>query len=314
MSDITQRINQSARLSLAAALAITVSACSSDNGVQTPATTTENVAIKFAAQMNGANFACGQTYTGIGTGPHDFIINDFRMYIHGMHIHDALTGEEHAVVLEQDGVWQLDDVAMLDFEDATNGCTGTAETHTEVSGTVTVPATVDLAAAELCFEVGVPEDKNHIDEATAASPLNASGMLWAWKIGRKYVRIDGMGDPTGAANPFNLHLGAQGCPAGSATAPPATACTVPNSFKVCIANFDVVNSVVAVDPAPVLEGNDVSVNLDGGATAKPGCQSFIDDNDCEEVMPRLGLDYAYGRVSGSAPSVYTGGQKMFSKQ
>lgn len=301
--------------------AIALTACSDSDGDGVPdeiQSTTENVTIQFAAQMNGADFACGQTYTGIGTGPHDFMVTDFRMYIHDAHIHDELTGEEYEIELTQDGVWQLDDVAMLDFEDATNGCTGTAETNTVVKGSVTVPATVDLSATEVCFEVGLPEDKNHIDEATAASPLNASGMLWAWKIGRKYIRIDGVGDPSGTANAFNIHLGAQGCPAGSATEEPVTACTVPNTFEVCVENFDVENSVIAVNPAGILEGNDVSVNLStngmGVSTAKPGCQSFIDDDDCEEVMPRLGLNYDYGRSASGVKSVYAGEQKMFSKQ
>ncbi len=295
------------------ASSIALTACSSDNAEEVLEPTTQDVSINFAAQISGADFVCGQTYTGVGTLGSDFKVNDFRMYVHDVHIHDALTDEEYEIELTQDGIWQLDDVAMLDFEDASGGCTGTAEMNTVLNGKVTVPATIDLSAAEVCFEVGVPEDKNHINEATAASPLNASGMLWAWKVGRKYIRIDGVSDPLTANEKFNLHLGAQGCPGSVGSAPPDSACTVPNTFEVCIANFDVVNSVIAVDPAQVLEGNNITVNLDGGATAKPGCQSFIDDNDCEEILPRLGLDYAYGRVSGTA-STYTGSQKMFSKQ
>jgi len=292
---------------------VALTSCSDDEVAAIVAPTEEAVAINFAAQVNGADFACGQTYTGVGTGGNDFIATDFRMYVNNAHIHDALTDDEYAIELTQDGVWQLDTVAMLDFEDASAGCTGTAETNTVLQGKVTIPATIDLANTEVCFEVGLPADKNHIDEATADSPLNASGMLWAWKVGRKYIRIDGKGDPAGANEPFNLHLGAQGCPGAVGTAPPDSACTVPNTFEVCIANFDVENSVVAVDLGSVLEKNDVTVNLDGGATAKPGCQSFVDDNDCEEIMPRLGLDYSYGRVSGTE-SVYSAGQKMFSKQ
>ncbi len=289
---------------------ILMSACSNSN-----APAPQDVSIKFAAQVNGADFTCGQTYTGIGVTGSDFQVNDFRLYIHDIHIHDDATGVQYPIELVQDGQWQLDNVAMLDFENSNDSasCNGTTETNTMVQGKVTVPASVDLSNTEVCFTVGVPADKNHIDEATAASPLNASGMLWAWKVGRKYIRIDGVGDPTGVNNKFNLHLGAQGCPGASATAPPSAACSVPNTFEACVSNFDVVNSVIAVDPAPVLAGNDITVNLDGGATAKPGCQSFVDDNDCEEIIPRLGLDYSYGRVSGT-PSVYTGGQVMFSKQ
>lgn len=295
-------VKQHLPLLLVASLSVALTACSdSDPGVS----------IDFAAKVNGADYNCGQTYTGVGTGGHDFTVNGFRMYIHDIHIHDDASGNTYNIELNQDGVWQLDNLAMLDFED---GCAvGTPETNTSIQGTVSVPASVDLTATEVCFTVGVPADKNHIDETTAASPLNASGMLWAWKVGRKYIRVDGFGDPSNANNPFNLHLGAQGCPGASTTAPPTSACTVPNTFEVCVDNFNVNTNRVAVDIGSVFEGNDVSVNLNGGETARPGCMSFIDDNDCEEIMPRLGLDYAYGRVSGTA-STYTGGQKMFSKE
>lgn len=297
--------NNQLSLTFVIASSIALTACSNDEAQPV----TEDVAISFAAQVNGQNFTCGQTHTGVGTGGNDFQVNDFRMYVHNARIHDALTGDDHAIELTQDGVWQRDNVALLDFED---GCaTGTTETNKVMAGKVTVPVTVDLADAEVCFTVGVPEDKNHLDVNAVESPLNDSSMFWAWKVGYKYIRIDGVGDPTVAANPFVLHLGAQGCPGASNTAPPTSACTVPNTFDVCIANFDVVNDVIAVDPARVFEGNDVTANHG----AKPGCMSFIDDDDCEEIMPRLGLDYTYGRsIATGVASTYTAGQRLFSKQ
>jgi uncharacterized repeat protein (TIGR04052 family) len=302
-------------VSIVLATSVILTACSEDEVTaalndavnETVEPTTAELSVNFAAQVNGQDFACGQTHTGVGTGGHDYKVNDFRLYVHDARIRDALTGEDHAVELTQDGVWQRDNVALLDFED---GCTtGTTETNKVLAGKVTVPVTVDLADAEVCFTVGVPEDKNHLDVAAVDSPLNDPSMYWAWKVGYKYIRIDGVGDPTVAANPFVLHLGAQGCPGASNTEAPDSSCTVPNTFDVCIANFDVENDVIAVDPARVFEGNDVTDNHG----AKPGCKSFVDDNDCEEIMPRLGLDYSYGRVSGT-PSTYDAGQRLFSKQ
>ncbi len=298
------------RLGILATLmpAILVGCSSSDSGDDE---VSRNVAIDFAAKVNGAPFNCGQTYSGVGTGPHDFTVNDFRFYVYGAEVRDADSGDSYSINLNQDGVWQLDDLALLDFED---GCaSGTAETNTALVGQVTLPEDVDLSQTEVCFNVGVPADKNHVDGTTAASPLNASGMLWAWKVGRKYIRIDGFGDPSSANNPFNLHLGAQGCPGASSTAPPTSACSIPNTMAVCVDGFNVDTHRIAVDIGSVYEGNDISVNLNGGPTARPGCMSFIDDNDCEEIMPRLGLDYAYGRVSGTA-SVYSGGQRMFTRE
>ena len=299
---------------VALAVSVLVTACSEDEVAailnETVEPTTEDVSVNFAAQVNGQDFVCDTTNTGVGTGGDNYKVTDFRLYVHDARIRDALTGEDHAIELTQDGVWQRDNVALLDFEDGTVNCsTGTAETNKVLTGKVTVPATVDLADTEVCFTVGVPADKNHLDVNAVASPLNDASMYWAWKVGYKYIRIDWVGDPAGANNPFVLHLGAQGCPGESTTAPPDSACTVPNTFEVCIANFDVKNDVIAVDPANVFEGNDVATNHG----AKPGCMSFVDDNDCEEIMPRLGLDYAYGRVSG-VPSTYTAGQKLFNKQ
>lgn len=307
-----KQLNNTLSVLLLAASSLLLSACSDDDS-STAGTAAKDVAIQFAARINDADFNCGQTYTGVGSGSNDFIANDFRMYLHEAHVHDDASGITYPIELTQDDQWQLDDVVMLDFEDASGGCSGTPEMNTQIKGQVTVPDTVDLSATEVCFTLGLPADKNHIDEATAASPLNASGMLWAWKIGRKYIRIDGIGDPAGENQPFNLHLGAQGCPGTVNTAAPDSACTVPNTVEVCLDNFNLASSVIEVNPGQVLEGNDVSVNFTGGASAIPGCQSFIDDNDCEEIMPRLGLSYAYGRVSGTQ-STYTAGQKLFSKQ
>lgn len=297
---------------------VLVSSCSDDDvaAVQSNLDPVErDVTVNFAAQVNGANFTCGQTYTGVGTGSHDYKINDFRLYVHDAYIHDSISGD-FDIELTQDAVWQLDNVALLDFENSNDStdCNGTPETNTQLVGKLTLPPTVATDATQMCFTVGVPVEKNHLDTSTAASPLNATGMFWAWKVGYKYIRVDGAGDPTGVNEAFNLHLGAQGCPAGTATAPPTTACTAQNIIKVCIDNFDLDNSVVAVDLGPVFEANDVSTNLVTNATAKPGCQSFIDDDDCEEIMPRLGLDYSYGHRAGATVSTYNGGQKMFSKQ
>ena len=46
-------------------------------------------------------------------------------------------GSEVPVTLTQDGLWQVDDVALLDFENATGACAnGTEETRDVVEGTV----------------------------------------------------------------------------------------------------------------------------------------------------------------------------------
>ena len=70
---------------------------------------------------------------------------------------------------EQDGLWQYENVALLDFEDKTGGCrdVGTVETNAQVVGTVP-----EGDYTGLTFDLGVPFELNHIDASTAPSPLN----------------------------------------------------------------------------------------------------------------------------------------------
>ena len=296
---------------LIAALAVmSLAACSDSND----APAEQSVQINFVAQVSGQPFTCGNTYSGVGSGAHDYKATDNRMYIHDVHVHDA-NGDAIEITLDQDGQWQVDDVAMLDFENSDDSadCNGTPETNMMVLGTV--DSSVDLTNTEMCFEVGLPFDKNHLDVSDAAtpSPLNTVDMMWAWKVGRKYLRIDGVGDPAGTANPFNLHLGAQGCSSSGASVAPTTQCNFPNTFEVCMDNFNTTTDTVVVDVAGVLAGNDVSMNIGTGMGDRPGCQSFVGDEDCIEIFPRLELDYtAYGMVAGSASVGLD--QKLFSKQ
>ncbi len=79
------------------------------------------------------------------------------------------------VALEQDGVWQHEDVALLDFENKAGACAnGTVELNTSVRGTV--PA--GTRSSGLRFKLGVPFALNHANAATAPSPLNLTAMFW----------------------------------------------------------------------------------------------------------------------------------------
>lgn len=285
---------------------LALSACTDSN--TTP--TEQNIAMKFAAVIGSEPFTCGTTYSNVGIGLNDWQVSDFRFFVHEVHLHNEATGKQYDVELTQDGVWQHDNVALIDLED---GCgAGTPEMNDQAVGAITIPAgeTLDTSDVAACFVLGVPEALNHLDPATAPSPLNASGMLWAWKSGMKYLRIDGTGDPGGTPQAYNLHLGAQSCPGASATAPPDSACAIPNTVEVCIDGFDINNDVIAVDPKAVLVGNDVSTNYSGA----PGCQSFPDDQDCISAMPKLGLDFIFDDGAGNIVAVGAESQKLFRKQ
>ena len=112
------------------------------------------------------------------------------------------------VKLKQDDKWQFDDLALLDFEDATGACgNGTPETNTDVSGTV--PAGHSYSGMQ--FTGGSAVRKNHTDLTTMPSPLNLTAIAWVWNAGRKFLRVElaSTGKPRG----FVLHLGSTGCTA-----------------------------------------------------------------------------------------------------
>jgi hypothetical protein len=118
------------------------------------------VSLRFAAQVNGQPFACGQRYTGIGSTRSTITPSDYRFYVSEVHLIDA-AGRAVPVALAQDGAWQLDNLALLDFENGSGPCrNGTAATNT------TVRARCRPAATPGCVPPGVP-----LRATTATLPL-----------------------------------------------------------------------------------------------------------------------------------------------
>lgn len=255
---------------------------------------TKDVSVNFAAMVGDDVFECGTTYSGVGVGVGDasnFQVNDYRVFVSDVSLQKS-DGSKKTVELTEDGAWQYENVALLDFE---NGCnSGTTDLNKAISGTVDRGDYTGI-----CLTVGVPFDKNHLDTATAASPLNASGMFWAWSSGHKFVRIDGVGDPgddTHANKGFNMHLGSTGCSAASSTEAPAAECTYPNRMEVCLTAadgaFSLSDETINFDIKAVLAETNVTVDDQPPA----GCMSFAGDDACRTIMPRLGLPYAFSDV------------------
>ena len=164
----------------------------------------QQVAVRFQAMVGSEKFACGKTYTGIGTTKSTLSPRDFRFYVHNVALIDD-SGKSVPLQLAQDGKWQLDDVALLDFEDATGGCAnGTPETNDHVVGTVPAGHYMGLR-----FTLGVPFNKNHTDLTTMPPPLNLTALSWVWNAGRKFARLDFAS--TGMPRGFAIHLGSTGC-------------------------------------------------------------------------------------------------------
>ncbi len=267
-----------------------------------PTAATQPVTVRFAAQVAGQPFACGQSYTGIGTTRSTITPSDFRFYVSEVHLIDR-TGRAVPVALAQDGAWQLDNLALLDFENGSGPCrNGTAATNATVRGTVPSGTYTGLR-----FTLGVPFARNHGDPTTAPSPLNLTAMFWNWQGGYKFIKFDtatsgqaatvAPPDPRGGGNAsgFSVHLGSTVCASGSRTEAPS-ACRNPNRVTVQFDRFDAATQTVVADIAAVLAGANVDVNA---PNTSPGCMSFLDDADCPPVMGALGL--AYGGVAAPGP-------------
>ncbi len=287
-----------ATLCAVAGLTVMLSACSDSDDNVDPANdggdvSGESIAITFEPRLAGQQPACGDTYTAsVGNPATDYKMNEYRWYASDFHLRHA-DGSTAAIMLSDrgDGLQYQDEahnVALLGFVE---GCdTGAEEPATNFVVDGTVAAAEDYT--EMCFTLGVPFALNHLDVTDAAtpSPLNLPSMNWNWSGGRKFIRFDGVADPAGAAQPFNLHLGSTGCDTADATAAPTSECSMPNTYQYCVALTagSEYTPSIGLDPARVLEETDIRVNTAGTAA---GCMAFPNDPECARIMPKLGLDY-----------------------
>jgi len=249
--------------------------CGSSSGAGT-----ERVTLSFAAVVGAEPFDCTKTYANVGVEKATVAPQDFRFYVHDVAL-VADDGSEVQVDLEDDGTWQRDGVALLDFESGIGSCTaGTRETNASIVGSV--PS--GRAWKGLRFKVGVPESMNHLDSARAPAPFNEPGLWWSWKGGYKYARIDleTPGQPKG----FYFHLGATGC-TGDATT--AYTCAQGNVAPIALTGFDPKRSKVVVDLAKIFAQSQVNRGPDMQTDFVAGCMSGATDPDCPTMMGAFGL-------------------------
>ncbi len=240
-----------------------------------------SVRIEFSPRVAGEPFACASSYVGVGTAATTVRPVDFRLYVHDAALVTS-GGVEVPIALEQDGVWQRDRLALLDFEDGSGSCeTGSPETNVALRGTV--PERDDYVG--LRFRLGVPGEMNHLDAATALAPLNVPGLWWSWKGGYKFVRLD---LETEAGTPYYFHLGATTCDGTPGT---GFSCAYGNVATVDLAAFAPDVSRVVVDVADFYEGADLSRQPDMKTDMVPGCMAFAGDPECPVVFEKLGLSF-----------------------
>jgi uncharacterized repeat protein (TIGR04052 family) len=238
------------------------------------------VSIQFKAVVGDADLACAKSYPNIGTTKSTISPRDFRFYVHNVRLVDH-DGKEVAVELKQDDKWQLDNVALLDFENGTGSCAnGTPETNSTVIGTVAPGHYVGLR-----FAMGVPFEKNHTDLTKMPPPLNLTALAWVWNAGRKFARLDF--SSTGAPRGYAIHLGSTGCTPNETKTTIPTKCSEPNRVEVRLADFDTAKDVVVADLAALLQDS----NVDQAGKMMSGCMSGPTTAACGPLFSNLGLAF-----------------------
>ncbi|AKU91299.1 MbnP family copper-binding protein [Vulgatibacter incomptus] len=230
------------------------------------------VELRFEARVGKEAFDCDRVYDGLGTTGASAAPLDFRLYVHDFRLVRA-DGSEEALDLDQDGRWQHQDVALLDFEDKTGTCAnGTPDTNTMIHGLVAAGA-----YEKVRFKLGVPEGLNHADNTTAPSPLNLSSLFWSWQAGYKFVRADfRVADPNAV---FSVHLGSTGCSVHEEHGGEIH-CAQPNVPEIELPYRP--SGPILVDYAALVGGSDLVT--DGG------CMSGPTEPSCAPIFSRLGLD------------------------
>jgi uncharacterized repeat protein (TIGR04052 family) len=239
------------------------------------------VSIAFEGRVGAEVFDCTKTYTGLGSSAAEVRLSDFRLYVHDVALR-AKDGSFVPVMLDQDGLWQYQSLALLDFESGTASCAnGTAELNNKIMGMAPAGEYDGIS-----FKLGVPFDLNHEDAAVAPSPLNLTALFWNWNGGYKFFRADGLA--TGAPMAFNLHLGSTDCQSDGSGG--IGSCGRPNRADIVLTGFDPLKKTILVDYAAVVAESDLTKN----AGDAPGCMSGAIDPECGIIFDHLGLDVVTG--------------------
>lgn len=252
----------------------------------------QDVVVDFHATVGAEDFDCASVFTGLGATATSYTPLDFRLYLHDFVLFDG-SGAAVPLTLEPDGLWQVENLVLLDFEDKSGSCqNGTTDTNSHVHGTIPAGTYTGLG-----FTLGVPFSLNHGDAAAAPSPLNVSSLFWSWQLGYKFLRIDAKttGLPDGAV----FHLGSTGCSADEDGN--VTGCTAENVGPIVLQGFDPATSRVRLDLAGLYQGVDLDTNNKGESI----CMSTPTDTDCDGLFANLGLGFGERPANPDAQRTFT---------
>jgi uncharacterized repeat protein (TIGR04052 family) len=248
--------------------------------------------LRFAPVVHDQPFACTQQFHEMGMGKTKIRPLDFRLWTHGF-VMVTSGGQEIPLRLKQDhptrtiaddGAWQKDGHALLDFEDASGTCVGTTETRMVVRGFAS--ARDDWAGVK--FKVGVKRARNNIEAAVAEYPFGAPGMAWQWKGGYRFVRID---VSTLAKDKYYFHLGSTACEGEVAGGEHGGGinCKVENVASIALSGFHPDRNQIVADMATIYAGIDMDSPDDKNyACMSGGTKSTM----CPSMFGAFGLPFA----------------------
>lgn len=284
---------------LTASVAV-LSACGgSDSPTPVATAKTEVVNIEFIAMAGADRINCGQLISNLGTSNASGKLRDLRFYLSDVHLID--TNDKAVPITLNNTEWQHDGVVLIDLEDGVDICGeagGNAAINAKVVGTV--PAGTYSGVG---YTLGVPLKQNHSDWSAETAPLDVQAMSWAWRGGRKFLKLEinptlgvtpKTGTSTTAASTFNVHLGSIDC---TGKTPEAAAvglidrCTRPNRMAFHAHAFNANTQRIAVDVRSFLANSNITEDL-GGAN---GCMSFTGDPECVAIFEQLKIDLTTGQ-------------------
>lgn len=259
-----------------------------DGGSSSPGSG-QDITIRFQAKIGDRDFACGESYEMLGTQATTVTPQDLRLFIQDL----ALVAQDGTLVPITSDVrapWQSETVALLDFEDSTGNCSGTAETNDRITGTVPAGSYQGLR-----FAVGVPDALNHADPTKQADPLKSSASLsWSWLSGFRFAKIELLKTDTESFGVGMFHPGSQACTGNPSQG--TVSCTKPNRNAIALDAFDPETDTVVIDIAPLFAATDLSTET--------GCHAG--DVVCEPMYNAWGLNQADGKPKA--------GQTVFTKE
>ncbi|MDH5674817.1 MAG: metallo-mystery pair system four-Cys motif protein [Myxococcales bacterium] len=236
------------------------------------------IELHFDVRVGEQSLRCGERFGPIGEDGLQAELLHLRFYLHDLYLIGA-DGKGQEITLAEDGRFQHDGVALLDFEDGSGRCEesgNVSENHRIVGG---VPAGNYVG---LAFKVGVPEAYNHEDPTEAAPPLDLLPMHWSWADGYKFLRIDAREQ---GGTSFNIHLGSTYCNFDESLG--RVRCERANRAEVVFKAFDPARERVVLDYGTLLEGIDVVAET-------PGCIAGGTPWICQPLMAAFGIDHATG--------------------